>query len=184
MENKVFKVSICKVLPYCKVDYYLNQTVMVFKITSDLGVFFYKIPKITNTFSILYINNLIFIYGWNIANLVKTLNTVLNIYMLGLIFSYKIYLKIKGFGFKTQVKDGVLYLKIGYSHLNIFKIPSNLKIKRVKKNKLKLMSSNLFTISLVAKIIKNFRVPSAYRDKGISYENEQLKFKAGKKSKF
>lgn len=91
-------------------------------------------------------------------------------------------LEIIGVGFKIKMAGKNVVLNLGFSHEINFPIPQGIEIKIDEQNK------NKFTVigidkELVGKIAANIRElkkPEPYKGKGIKYENEYIRRKAGK----
>ncbi len=91
-------------------------------------------------------------------------------------------LEIVGVGFKVKVSGKNAIFNLGFSHEVPFKIPEGIEIKIDEQNK------NKFTVigidkELVGKVSANIRElkkPEPYKGKGIKYENEYIRRKAGK----
>jgi large subunit ribosomal protein L6 len=89
-------------------------------------------------------------------------------------------LDIVGVGFKAEVGGGKLNLTLGYSHPVIFDIPKGIDISVEKATKLIVRGMDAQQVGQVAAVIRNYRLPDPYKAKGIRYENEVIKVKAGK----
>lgn len=89
-------------------------------------------------------------------------------------------LDIVGVGFKAEVSGGRLNLALGYSHPVVFDIPKGIDIAVDKQTKIVVRGMDAQQVGQVAAVIRGFREPDAYKAKGIRYENEQIKVKAGK----
>jgi len=94
-------------------------------------------------------------------------------------------LNLVGVGYKVLPIEtelgSVIHLKLGYSHSLFFKIPKAVSIKCYKAGKIFVSGNNLAQIAHTAALIRNCRVPEPYKGKGISYSNENIKLKEGKK---
>ena len=97
----------------------------------------------------------------------------------------KVYTKklvLKGLGLKvTAIREGLIELKLGFSHIISVSIPTEIKLSIVK-NTLILESFNNIILGNFAASIKNFKTPDSYKGKGICYKNEVLLLKAVKKT--
>jgi large subunit ribosomal protein L6 len=89
-------------------------------------------------------------------------------------------LDIVGVGFKAEVANNRLNLALGYSHPVIFEIPKGIDISVEKQTKIVVRGMDAQQVGQVAAVIKNYRLPDPYKAKGIRYENEVIKVKAGK----
>ena len=98
--------------------------------------------------------------------------------------SYK-KLKLIGVGYRAipveKFKDGLIFLKLGYSHPIYFKPPAETKIVSLRFTKLFLSSYSFFELTSVAAQIRLNKIPEPYKGKGILYENEKIMLKEGKK---
>lgn len=95
-------------------------------------------------------------------------------------------LKLIGVGYKVfeeqnKLNQKYLHFKLGYSHSIYYKLPANINIKIHQFNKLFLSGYFNYNLSKNASIIKCLKRPEPYKGKGISYSNEIIKLKEGKK---
>ncbi len=88
-------------------------------------------------------------------------------------------LEVVGLGYRAAVKGNNLELSLGYSHPVIYPIPPEVKIE-VKENKIYVSGIDKHRVGQVCAQIRAFKKPDAYKGKGIRYEGEVLKLKAGK----
>lgn len=89
-------------------------------------------------------------------------------------------LDISGVGFKAEVSSGKLQLNIGYSHPVVYEIPKGIEIAVDKQVKVIVRGLDAQLVGQVAAEIRGFREPDIYKAKGIKYETEVIKTKAGK----
>jgi len=108
---------------------------------------------------------------------------IVNNFCLGLIKGFKRYLVIKGLGYRTRKRKNWILFKLGYSHLIRYRIPTLIRLKRIKKGKLKLISVNWQLLKQTVNMIRSFKKPDVYKGKGIRYKGENFKLKLGKRSK-
>ncbi len=90
-------------------------------------------------------------------------------------------LEIEGVGFKVSLEGKELVLKVGFSHLVRFAIPDGINI-TVEKNKIVVSGIEKQKVGHVAASIRKIKEPEPYLGKGIHYENEVIRRKAGKKA--
>jgi len=88
-------------------------------------------------------------------------------------------LEVVGTGYRAQIEGENLVLHLGYSHPVRFTPPEDIKISVVE-GKIKVFGVNKEKVGIVAETIKRFKVPDAYKGKGIRYEGEVLHLKPGK----
>lgn len=87
---------------------------------------------------------------------------------------------IEGVGYKAEAKGEDLILNLGFSHPVIFKIPSDVSV-TVEKNAINVSGIDKEKVGLIASKIRLLKKPEPYKGKGIRYENEIIKKKAGKR---
>ncbi|MBG0781487.1 MAG: 50S ribosomal protein L6 [Bacteroidales bacterium] len=89
-----------------------------------------------------------------------------------------------GVGYKADAKGQVLEMSLGYSHNIVFEIPAEVKIETItergKNPILKMRSHDKQLLGQVAAKIRSLRKPEPYKGKGIRFQNEVLRRKAGK----
>ncbi len=88
-------------------------------------------------------------------------------------------LEVVGLGYRAAVKGNNLELSLGLSHPVIYPIPPDVKIE-VKENKIYVSGIDKERVGQVCAQIRAFRKPNVYKGKGIRYEGEVLRLKAGK----
>ena len=97
---------------------------------------------------------------------------------------YKKTLELVGVGYRASNSGQVLELTIGYSHPVVFALPKEVKVETEMKKgsnpKVMLSSHDKQLIGQVAAKIRSFRKPEPYKGKGIKFEGEILRRKAGK----
>lgn len=92
-------------------------------------------------------------------------------------------LKLTGVGYRALVQGKQLILNLGYSHPVELEIPHDISVNVIQNTTLKLIGCNNQTVGLFSAKIRSWRPPEPYKGKGISYENEIIKRKAGKSGK-
>jgi len=89
-------------------------------------------------------------------------------------------LEIIGVGYKVQVAGKSIVLTVGFSHPVEFPLPAGVEAKAEGNNKLVLTGIDKQLVGEVAATIRRVRPPEPFKGKGIKYENEQIRRKAGK----
>jgi len=100
----------------------------------------------------------------------------------GLLQRFKIILNLNGIGFKSFIKNQKLILKLGYSHIILINIPTNIKILN-HNNKLIFYSSNFIFLTQFVHFVKSYKPVEPYKGKGLLLNLEKILRKEGKKSK-
>lgn len=88
---------------------------------------------------------------------------------------------IEGIGYKAATEGKNLVLSLGFSHPVKMPIPAGLEIK-TEKNKITVSGADKEAVGQTAAKIRALKKPEPYKGKGIRYENEIVRRKAGKKA--
>lgn len=88
---------------------------------------------------------------------------------------------LEGVGYKVSTEGNKLVLSLGFSHPVEMKIPEGISI-NVEKNKIEVSGIDKELVGEVSAKIRAFKKPEPYKGKGIRYENEVIRRKAGKKA--
>ncbi len=89
-------------------------------------------------------------------------------------------LQIIGVGYRAEMKGKKLVLTIGYSHPIVFSVPDIIKLETPSPTEIVVSGIDKELVGLVAAKIRSFRKPEPYKGKGIRYEGEYVRHKAGK----
>ncbi|NGX57558.1 MAG: 50S ribosomal protein L6 [Chlamydiae bacterium] len=90
-------------------------------------------------------------------------------------------LTLIGVGYRANVQGNKVDLQVGFSHPTQLDIPEGIDVKTEKKNTLIIISgSDKQMVGQFAADIRSIRPPEPYKGKGIRYENEYVRKKAGK----
>jgi len=102
--------------------------------------------------------------------------------LVGVSLGFVVRLAFWGVGFRVEsLADNLLKLKLGYSHFIYINIPFYIKIFSPKKTSLILKSFDEQLLKEFSSKICSFKIPDAYKGKGILYKNQIIKLKEGKK---
>jgi large subunit ribosomal protein L6 len=89
-------------------------------------------------------------------------------------------LEIHGVGYRAQLAGKSLNFNLGYSHPIEFPVPEGITVTVDKNTRLSISGCDRQQVGQVAADIRALRPPDVYKLKGIRYENESLRKKAGK----
>src|SRR5512134_2798473 len=89
-------------------------------------------------------------------------------------------LEIQGVGYKAEAKPYGVNLVVGLSHQVHFKAPAGVKISVENNTLVKVEGADKELVGQVAAEIRQVRPPEPYKGKGIRYQGEQVRRKAGK----
>lgn len=98
----------------------------------------------------------------------------------GVTTGYSKKLEIVGVGYRAEMKGKKLQLQLGYSHPIVFGAPEEVKIETPTQTNIIVSGIDKQLVGLVAAKIRSFKPPEPYKGKGIKYENEYIRRKAGK----
>lgn len=87
---------------------------------------------------------------------------------------------LKGVGYRALVNGNKLTLNVGYSHPVEMEAPQGITIEAPEATKVVVSGADKELVGDVAADIRAVRLPEPYKGKGIRYENEHIKLKAGK----
>jgi len=88
-------------------------------------------------------------------------------------------LEVIGVGYKVQVAGKSVVLTVGFSHPVEFNLPAGVEAK-AEGNKLTLSGIDKQLVGEIAATLRRVRPPEPFKGKGIKYDNEQIRRKAGK----
>jgi len=89
-------------------------------------------------------------------------------------------LQIIGVGYRAEMKGKKLVLTLGYSHPIVFSVPESINITTPSPTEILISGIDKELVGLIAAKIRSFRKPEPYKGKGVRYENEYVRRKAGK----
>ena len=102
----------------------------------------------------------------------------------GVSTGWKKVLEIHGVGYKADARGQVLNLTLGHSHPIHFPLPTGIKAEVDKKQVVVTVTGiDKEVVGQVAAKIRSFRPPEPYKGKGVRYQGEAIRRKAGKAAK-
>lgn len=97
---------------------------------------------------------------------------------------FKIVQELVGVGFRASNEGQILNLTLGYSHHIHFQLPDEVKVETVtekgKNPTIILTSHDKQLVGQVAAKIRSLRKPEPYKGKGVRFQGEEIRRKAGK----
>jgi large subunit ribosomal protein L6 len=100
--------------------------------------------------------------------------------VLGVTTGFSKTLEIVGTGYRAAMEGKKLVLQLGYSHPIHFDPPAGIAIKVENPTRLTISGADKALVGQVAADIRDFRPPEPYKGKGVKYEGEYIRRKAGK----
>ena len=92
-------------------------------------------------------------------------------------------LEIQGVGYRANMEGKNLNLVLGYSHPILIETPEGITIAVDANTKISVKGSNKQLVGDIAALIRSKRPPEVYKGKGVKYEGEHIRRKAGKAGK-
>lgn len=109
---------------------------------------------------------------------------LLNNMVVGVSEGFSKTLQIEGVGYRAQLEDDKLVLNVGYSHPVYFEPPDGITFAVENRTKTVIVSGiDKQLVGEIAAQIRKTRPPEPYKGKGIRYDNEIVRRKAGKAGK-
>ena len=109
----------------------------------------------------------------------KHINNMLH----GVSQGFKKQLNLVGVGFRAAISQKELVLNLGHSHPIKYSLPDGISASIDANTKITLESSDKQLLGQVSAEIQKFRPPEPYKGKGVLFEGQKLKRKAGKSGK-
>jgi large subunit ribosomal protein L6 len=89
-------------------------------------------------------------------------------------------LEIVGVGYRAETKPHGLTLQLGYSHPIEYRAPEGISLRAVSPTVVEVAGTNKEVVGQVAAEIRSLRPPEPYKGKGVKYQGEVIRRKAGK----
>ncbi|MEO6779193.1 MAG: 50S ribosomal protein L6 [Gemmatimonadaceae bacterium] len=89
-------------------------------------------------------------------------------------------LELVGVGYKAEVRPYGLQLALGFSHPVEYKSPKGIKLSAPIPTQIVVEGANKEVVGQVAAELRGLRPPEPYKGKGVKYQGEQVRRKAGK----
>jgi large subunit ribosomal protein L6 len=101
----------------------------------------------------------------------------------GVVNGYEKRLEIHGVGYRSALSGADLELQLGFSHPVRFRAPEGIEFEVPAPNRIVVRGIDKQLVGEVAADIRKLRKPEPYKGKGIRYEGEYVRKKAGKAAK-
>lgn len=108
---------------------------------------------------------------------------LINNMVLGTTIGFEKKLQLIGVGYRAAVQGKVLDLQLGYSHPSQVKIPDGIEVKVEKNTSISILGIDKHAVGQFAANVRALRPPEPYKGKGVRYEDEFVRRKAGKAGK-
>ncbi len=100
--------------------------------------------------------------------------------VLGVTAGFSKTLEIVGTGYRAAMEGKILVLQLGFSHPIRFTPPAGITIRLDNPTRMVISGADKALVGQVAADIRGFRPPEPYKGKGVKYEGEYIRRKAGK----
>jgi large subunit ribosomal protein L6 len=98
----------------------------------------------------------------------------------GVTKGYSKQLEIIGVGYKAEARPYGLQLALGFSHPVEYRAPKGIKLTAPQPTQIIIEGADKELVGQVAAELRSLRPPEPYKGKGIKYQGEQIRRKAGK----
>lgn len=106
--------------------------------------------------------------------------SLVNNMVVGVVTPYEKKLEIIGVGYQASVAGKNLALQVGFANVVKLPIPPSVKVTLPDNTHITLQSADKQAVGQFAAVIRKVRPPEPYKGKGIRYEGEHVRRKAGK----
>lgn len=106
--------------------------------------------------------------------------SLINNMVIGVTKGYSKTLEIVGVGYRAAMKGKNLNLTLGFSHPVIMEPPAGIEFETPEPTKIIVKGADKEVVGQVAAEIRDWRKPEPYKGKGVRYEGEHVRRKAGK----
>ncbi|RIA95578.1 ribosomal protein L6, alpha-beta domain-containing protein [Glomus cerebriforme] len=110
-----------------------------------------------------------------------TTRALITNYVIGVSEGYKVLLRFSGVGYRANMEDNKLVLRVGYAHPIIMDIPDGIECITPSPTKIILSGTDKQKVFQFAANIRKHRPPEPYNQKGIFVGDETIKKKLSKK---
>jgi large subunit ribosomal protein L6 len=162
-------------------------------VTTDNGVIAVKGPKgelsltVASPIEVAIADNQVVVTRPNDERLSRSLHgltrTLINNQIIGVTEGYTKGLEVVGTGYRVAAKGTSLEFALGYSHSITVDPPAGISFTVEGQNKIVVSGIDKQAVGEVAANIRKLRKPEPYKGKGIRYEGEVVRRKAGKAGK-
>ena len=105
---------------------------------------------------------------------------IINNKVIGVLEGYSKVLVLKGVGYRATLAGTTLNFTLGFSHPSEYKLPAGITALVENQTRITISGIDKHMVGKVAAEIKRLKPPEPYQGKGVMYENEKIRRKAGK----
>ncbi len=111
------------------------------------------------------------------------MRATINNMVIGVSQGFEKKLSLIGVGYRAAMSGHTLDLQLGFSHPTKIRIPSNVQVVIDKSVAITITGIDKHAVGQFAAAVRAMKPPEPYKGKGIRYENEHVRKKAGKAAK-
>ena len=112
-----------------------------------------------------------------------TMRALVNNVVVGVSDGFEKKLELVGVGYRAQAQGSKLNLTLGFSHPVIYQVPNGVTVETPTQTEIVVKGSDRQKVGQVSAEIRAYRPPEPYKGKGIRYQGEYVRRKAGKAGK-
>ncbi|HOJ93064.1 MAG TPA: 50S ribosomal protein L6 [Dictyoglomaceae bacterium] len=112
-----------------------------------------------------------------------TTRALINNMVLGVTQGFEKRLELQGTGYRARVQGNKLFLEVGFSRPIELEIPTGLSVAVQDNTKISIKGTDKELVGKLADTVRKVRPVEPYKGKGIRYEGEKVRQKAGKAGK-
>ena len=109
--------------------------------------------------------------------------TLISNMVVGVTAGYSKKLEVNGVGYRVALQGKALNLTLGYSHPVVMDAPEGITFECPDANTIIVKGIDKQLVGQISAVIRSKRAPEPYKGKGIKYEGEKIRRKAGKTGK-
>lgn len=109
--------------------------------------------------------------------------SLINNMIIGVTKGFEKKLTLVGVGYRAALAGGKLDLQLGYSHPTSVPVPKSINVTVDKSTTITIQGIDKQAVGQFAATVRAVRPPEPYKGKGVRYENERVRKKAGKAAK-
>jgi len=109
--------------------------------------------------------------------------SLINNMVIGVSKGFEKRLSLIGVGYRAALSGNKLDLQLGFSHPTAVEIPADIKVDVQKATTVVISGADKQAVGQFAATVRALRPPEPYKGKGVRYENEYVRKKAGKAAK-
>jgi len=112
-----------------------------------------------------------------------TTRAIIQNMVIGVTDGFKKNLELVGVGYRAEMRGRILFLNLGFSHPIALFAPTGIEIAAPTQTTISIAGTDKQLVGQIAAKVRSLRPPEPYKGKGVKYEGEHVRRKAGKTAK-